>query len=336
MKKISPFIMFITLFFVVLSAQVFAQRKLTIKLASPVPESTPWGRALNRMATEWAQATNGNVELRIYHNGTAGNEADALRKLRLNQVQAAVFSSFGLNAITPEILTLSCPFFIRNDEELDAVLRNLKPELEQKINEKGFHTLAWAKAGWVKLFSKAPIFTPADLKRQKLGSDAGEPELMQAFKVMGYQMVPVNMNDALIALNGGMIDAVYQSPIAVGGFQIFGVAKNMASINIAPFMGGIVLNRTAWRSIPDQYKPRLEEITKRIERELDTSFVQLEREAIATMTRYGLVINEISPQQEQIWYSDVEKAMPSLIGTTFNREFYEKIDRILKDVRNRR
>jgi TRAP-type C4-dicarboxylate transport system substrate-binding protein len=301
-----------------------------------VPESTPWGIALNRMAAEWAQATNGEVTLQVYHNGTAGNEPDVLRKLRINQIQAGVFSTIGLNAITPEIITLSVPFLIRNDGELEAVLNSLKSELETKIDEKGFFTLAWARAGWVKIFSRTPVFTPGDLKKQTLGTDPNEEKLMQAFKAMGYKMEPVALNDTLIALNSRKIDAVYQSPIAVGGYQFFGIAKNMTDINIAPFMGGIIMNRTAWRSIPDQYKPRLLEITKRIEQEIDTSIFRLENEAIEAMKKYGLTINQVDSRQEQEWYADAARAMPSLLGTTFDRDIYEKINTILANYRNGR
>jgi TRAP-type C4-dicarboxylate transport system substrate-binding protein len=314
----------------------FAQRrKITIKLASLVPENTPWGEALNRMAQEWTVVTGGEVELLVYHNGVAGGEADVLRKLKGNQIQAAILSSFGLNAITPghEIMTLSCPFLIRNNTELDLVLDAVKPELEEKINREGFFTLAWSKVGWVRFFSKAPVFVPGDMKRQKLGTNEQEPALMDAFKAMGYQMVPVSMNQVLVYLNGGMIDAVYQSPVNVGGLQIFGVAKNMADINIAPFMGGIVMNQTAWRSIPDRYKPALLRVAKQLERDLDTSIQELEASAIGTMKDYGLIINELSPAQAQLWHDDVNRVIPSLLGTTFNRALYEKIDSLLKDRR---
>ncbi|GHV75986.1 hypothetical protein AGMMS49942_08070 [Spirochaetia bacterium] len=306
-----------------------ASQKVTIKLASLVPESTPWGSALNQMAAEWAAATKGEVELRVYHNASAGSEEDTLRKLKMNQIQAAILTSFGLNTITPEILTMSAPFLIRNNTELDLVLNELKPELERRINEKGFYTLAWSKAGWVKFFSKAPVFVPDDLKRQKLGTNENEPALMDAFKAMGYQMVPVAMNQVLVYLNGGMIDAVYQSPVNVGGLQIFGVAKNMANINIAPFMGAIVMNGAAWRSIPEKYKPELIRITKKIELELDTSIQKLEEDIIVTMQEYGLVINRLTPAQEQLWYADGNRAVPTLLGSAFDRTVYGRIEAIL-------
>jgi TRAP-type C4-dicarboxylate transport system substrate-binding protein len=296
---------------------------------SQVPENTPWGSLLNRMARDWSAATNGEVNLVIYHNAKSG-EADILRQLNMNQIQAAMLSTMGMRLISPEIMTLSCPFLIRNNAELDLVLRNLKPELEQKINSKGYYLLAWSKVGWIRFFSKNPVFVPADLKRQRLGTSDAETELLDAFRAMGYQMVPIAMNQILVSLSGGQIDAVYQSPVNAGGLQIFGLAKNMASIPVAPFLGSIILNQRAWRSIPEKYRGELIRITRRMEAELDRSVQNFETEVIQSMVRYGLVINQINPEQERIWYADANRTLPSLIGTIFDRDLYNRISAMLK------
>jgi TRAP-type C4-dicarboxylate transport system substrate-binding protein len=313
-----------------------AQRKITIKLASLVPENTPWGAAINRMATSWSEATNGEVELVVYHNGIAGDEAEVLRKLKLNQIQAAIFTSIGLNSVTPEVMTVSYPFLIHNDQELEAVLNQVRPELDEKMRQNGFVTLAWARAGWIKIFTKSPVFTPGDLRRLKVSTNPDELEMMQAFKTMGYQMVPLSLNDVLVSLNSGMVDAVYQSPISVAGFQIFGVAKHMTGINVAPFMGGIVMNNTSWRRIPDRYKPRLQAICKRVETDIESSISQLETDAIGTMTKYGLTVHDLNPRQVQEWYDDMARYENSLVGPIFNRDLYQKIKRILEGLRGRR
>jgi TRAP-type C4-dicarboxylate transport system substrate-binding protein len=319
-----------------LSAVDAQRRKITIKLASMVPENTPWGAKLNQMSREWSQITSGEVELIVYHNAVAGEEADVVRKLRLNQIQGAVLTSFGFNAISPEILTLSCPFLIRDEGELDVILENLKPELEKKIDEKGFFTLAWSKAGWVRVFAKTPVTLPSDLKKLKTATNPNEPEMEQALKTIGYPVIPVNNSEIIVALNSGRIDAVYQSPVIVASMQFFGITKYMTSINIAPVMGGIVLNRVAWRAIPDRYKPRIIESAKRIEREMNGEIQRLEKEAISTMTKYGLVTQQLTPEQNRAWYDDVERSYPAMLGTTLDRNIFEKIDVILKAHRGKR
>jgi len=335
MNTKKTFYIAVVLIFAFLAGPVFAQKTITIKMASPVPENTPWGQFLNQVAADWKKITNGEVEIIIYHNKTAGSEEAVLRNLKLNQLQAAVLSTFGLTEVTPEIMTLSCPFFIRDDAELDLVLKDMKKDLEDKINSKGFYTLAWARVGWVKVFSKTPVFEPADLKKQKLGTNNEYEKLNQAFKTMGFQMVPVAQGEILIALNSPMVDAVYQSPVAVGGTQIFGLAKNMASINVAPFMGAIVFSKRAWSSIPEKYKPKLIEATRKRELELDRDVRKFEDEMIKTMGNYGLKVNQLTPAQEQLWYDEVGRAMPSLVGSLFDRGMYNRIEAILREYRNK-
>ncbi|MDR2313672.1 MAG: TRAP transporter substrate-binding protein DctP [Spirochaetaceae bacterium] len=329
MKKLLAVLACLIAYCLIQPGPLAAQRTITIKLMSQVPENTPWGSLLNRMARDWNAATNGEVNLVIYHNAKSG-EADILRQLNMNQIQAAMLSTMGMRLISPEIMTLSCPFLIRNNAELDLVLRNLKPELEQKINSKGYYLLAWSKVGWIRFFSKSPVFVPADLKRQRLGTSDAETELLDAFRAMGYQMVPIAINQILVSLSGGQIDAVYQSPVNAGGLQIFGLAKNMASIPVAPFMGSIILNQRAWRSIPEKYRSELIRITRRMEAELDKSVQDFESEVIQSMVRYGLVINRVSPEQEKTWYADADRTLPSLVGTIFDRDLYNRISAMLK------
>jgi TRAP-type C4-dicarboxylate transport system substrate-binding protein len=334
MKFKSVLLVLCIVFFMSVSP-AFAQRKHIIKIASVAPESTPYGAALNKMAADWAAATNGEVEVRIYHNGVAGTEEDIIRKIKLNQLQGGVLTTFGLNIITPEMLTICTPFTIRSDDELNAVIDGLRPTLEKKIEDNGFVSIAWAKAGWIKIFSKRPVFTPSDLKSHKLTTDPSEPKLTQAFNAMGFNVVPVHINDILMALNQGMADAFYNSPLLAGGLQIFALAKNMATINICPVMGGIVLSENTWRRIPDQYKSRLLEINKRMEAEMNASILQLEEDAVKTMSSLGLVINTISPAQEQVWYNETEAGVRSQIGSTFDKPTYDHMMSILSDYRSK-
>jgi len=314
---------------------VFAQRTITIKMASPLPENTPWGQFFNQIAADWRKITNGEVELIVYHNGAAGGEKDVVRNLRVNQIQAAVLSAYGLYEISPEIMTLCCPFLIRDDEELDLAMAEVKSDLEDKINGKGFFTLAWARVGWIKFFSKQPVFTPADLKKQKLGTHVDQAEMNQIFKTMGFQMIPVAHNDILIALNSSMVEAVFQSPMIVGSTQIFGAAKNMASINVVPFVGAIVFNQRAWRAIPEKYKPQLIESARKTEAEIARSIKGMESDLIKTMENYGLKVNQLTPAQEQLWYDEIGQAMPGLIGTMLDRNTYNRVEAIVRNHRNR-
>jgi TRAP-type C4-dicarboxylate transport system substrate-binding protein len=122
--------------------------------------------------------------------------------------------------------------------------------------------------------------------------------------------------------------------------QLFGAAKNMASINIAPFMAGIVLNKQAWQSIPDRYKPELLRLTRKAGLEIEASLLKLENDAVTNMTRHGLKTHQITVQQQQLWYNEIQQALPKLLGNgpdkPFDRTTFSKIERILRNYRGRK
>jgi TRAP-type C4-dicarboxylate transport system substrate-binding protein len=309
------------------------RRTITINLASSLPRNSPWGRTLDRIAAEWIRATNGEVTLHVLHQ-YPGTEGDYLMKLRQDKIQAAIFTSIALNSIAPEIMALSIPLLIQTNDEMDAVLSEVRPILDTRIEQEGYVNLVWIKAGWVKIFSRSPVFTPDDLRKLKLGTSPDEQELLDAFRTMGFNMVPVSLGDVTQRLNSGLVDAVYQSPIAVSAYQLYRVAKNMSSINLAPFMGGVLMSRKAWASIPEKYRAVLQEICRKAGAEIEGSFQKGEEDAVFAMQQDGLSVNVPSPAQEQEWSQIIQQHIPDLVNrNVFNKEMYNRIQAILQNYR---
>ncbi|MDR2375818.1 MAG: TRAP transporter substrate-binding protein DctP [Treponema sp.] len=305
-----------------------------IRLASPLPRNSDWGLILDRIAAEWYEVTGGEVVLNISHQ-RPGSEDQYLQWLRQNRFQAAVFTSQAFYSIAPEIMTLSVPFFIRNNDEFDAVLQEVRPFLDTKIEEKGFKALAWAKGGWVMIFSRSPVFSLDDLRRLKVGTNPGDTKLNDAFKALGFQMVGASLNDIPALLVSGRIDAFYQSPIAVQASSLYREARNLSSIRLAPFMGGVLMNRQGWESIPERYRERLHDIVRKAGIEFEASFQKREAEAIEAMRQDGLIYNVASPQIEQSWLNDISSRIPALLDrNVFNKEMYLRIEEILRRYRS--
>jgi TRAP-type C4-dicarboxylate transport system substrate-binding protein len=345
MKKTDLRFLIALFLFLFLITGGFAQRggrsqgeSLVVKIASPLPQASPWGRTLDRIAAEWSRITNGQVRLNVRHGGIEGGEGKMFISLSSNTIQAAVFTSFGLSAVSPEIMTLSVPFLIRNEEELNTVMESLQDDLEERINRTDFFIVAWSRAGFVNVFSKDPVFVPDDLRKQKIATNADATDLNTAFKSMGFQLVETDLVDVGTKLATGNIMAAYQNPAGVAAYQLHNYLKNMLSINIAPILGGIIINQVTWKKIGElnpQYQREILRVTRRIAADLDASMQKTVSDAINTMRRGGLKVNQPTPAQEQIWFNDVERVIPGLLGTTFDRDIYQKINAVLARRRNK-
>jgi TRAP-type C4-dicarboxylate transport system substrate-binding protein len=257
-------------------------------------------------------------------------------KLRQDKIQAGIFTSLALNSIAPEIMALSIPFLIQDNNELDAVLNEVRPSLNARIEQEGYVNIVWIKAGWVKIFSRTPVFTPDDLRRIKLASSPDEPELLDAFRAMGFNLIPASFSDIPQRLNSGMIDAVYQSPIAISAYQLYRVTKNMSTVNLAPFMGGILMSKKAWASIPAKYQGPLRDICQKAGAEIENSFQKSEEDAVIAMRQDGLIVNTPTPAQEREW-QNIQQYIPDLVDRNiFNKGMYNRIQVILQNYRQSR
>jgi len=309
-----------------------AQGSLEVKLGSPLPRESPWGRTLDRIAAEWNRITNGQIRLNVRHGGIEGNESKMYQSLSGNIIQAAVFTSFGMSLIEPSVMTISAPFLIRNENELDAVMRELQTELDNRMNRGNFTILAWSKSGFVNIFSRDPIFTPDELKRQRLASNPESADINTVFRTMGFQMVEADWNDLGMKLNAGTISAAYLNPAATAAYQLHTIMKNMMSTPIAPVMGGIVINQATWRRIGElnpRYQQDLLNATRIIAAEFDKSLQRTVNDAVQTMRRAGLNVNQPTSDQEQLWFDEVQRVIPSLKGTVFDTALYDRIETIV-------
>ena len=318
---------------------LFAQRggrsqgdTLELRIASPLPKESPWGRSLDRIAVEWSRITNSQLQLRVLHNGIEGDEERMLRSLKGNHIQAAVFTTFGLAEINPAVMTMSAPFLIRTDSELKAVMNEVEAELEAGINNDEYFLISWSRSGYANIFSREPVLTPDDLRKQKIASSPEAVSMNTVFKTMGFQVVETALTDMGNKVAAGAVQAVYITPSGAAPFQLHSHLKNMLSINIAPILGGIVINQVTWKRIAamnPQFQQNIIRVTRQIGQDLDSSMPKLTADAINSMNRTGLSVNKPSQVQEQLWYDDLDRSLPSLLGTAYDRNLYQKIQAIV-------
>ena len=163
----------------------FAQT--TVKLATVVPVGSVWDKNLKQMGEEWSQATGGRVTLTVYAGNQQGDESTVLRKMKLDALQAAAFTSVGLGSIDWSFNVFDIPFFFDSYDELNYVTDKLTPVLRKRIEPKGFMLLNWGHGGWTQVFSKKPVQSVEDLKHTKLWTSAGNDRMVQWYKAHGFE-----------------------------------------------------------------------------------------------------------------------------------------------------
>jgi len=273
-----------------LTAQVHAQARV-IKLATLVPEGTVWHKVLADLGDDWSRATAGRVSMRIYPGGVAGDESDMVRKMRIGQIQAGALTVVGLSEIDPAFMVFATPMLFESYDELLYVIDRMQPTLEKRLEAKGFVLLNWGHAGWLYFFTKDPVTSVADLKKTKMFVPAGDDDMVQAWKNMGFQPVPLAMTDILTGLQTGMIDALPNTPLGVLMLQWFRSTPNMLDAGLAPLVGGLVIQKGAWSKLSEADRNAVGAACAKAETRLEREIPGQDAAALAEMKKRGLKVN---------------------------------------------
>lgn len=308
----------------VISSQV-AVGALTLKMASTAPQNSPYGRVIESIGSEFASATNGEVKLRIFHGGSAGSESDVLRKTVLGQIDMAIITSVGIGEIDESVLTLSIPGLIADDGELAHILQKLGPNLQREINATKYELLGWVGAGWIYPFATIPFRRPADLRSIKIAGSEGNEKITHLYRSLRYNPVPLPFTEWITALNSGLIQGFFSSPIIAAASQWFGIADNMVQIKLSPFLGAVVVSDRAWKRIDAKYKPRLRAIIRQHLATFAKESSRLEDEAIATMKRFNLNVIQPTEAEETAWreYFDIDERIQSGGSNSSVRDLFD-------------
>jgi TRAP-type C4-dicarboxylate transport system substrate-binding protein len=301
------------------------QAVINIKIASLAPDRSPWHKTLIDIALAWEKISDGTVHVTVYPGGILGNELDMIRKIRIGTLQGGAFTNMGINQIERSVLVFNKPFFFTSQEEFDYVFDKMKFELEARIEDRGFKVIIWTLAGWTYFFTKEPMIYPDDLKQFKISVTQGDPELEQIWKQMGYQVVPTDLKESIVAMQSGMVTATYFPMLVAASTQCFAVAPHLLDLKLSPLIGGLLLSEKTWQSIPEKYRGPMMKAAGEASSNLYQETMRLEKEALEAMVENGLHVHQPPPDAVEKWRELSNIAFDDLAGKAFSRDLLDEL-----------
>lgn len=309
---------------------VLSLSAFTVKIGTVAPTGSPWDDILHSLSGRWEQISHGALKVVIYPGGIAGGESDMIRKMRIGQLQGAALTQLALGRIVPDILALNTPFLITTNGEFNYVLGKTRDYFDKRFDEAGYKLLAWSSAGWVHFFSTHPIGSPDELRKLRLGVPAGNEELLNAWRNLGFNAISLPIPDIMTGLQSGMIDTFYSPPSAAVVFQWFEGALHMSSFRITPVIIGLVIDDRAWDKIPKELRPELLGTMQGVEAALNKASMNMGVEAVAAMKSHGLIVDPTTPSIQRQWHALAAIGAKLVVGKLFSQKSLTLVEDYLK------
>jgi TRAP-type C4-dicarboxylate transport system substrate-binding protein len=323
------------LVFVAIIASGQAPARELIKLGTLAPEGSPWHDALREIGERLSALSGGEIELRIYAGGVAGDEGDTIRKMRVGQLQAVALSTRGLADIAPGFGAYLLPLVFADYEELDYVLARHRPALEAELEANGYKAIAWGDAGFVHFFTQEPVVRPDDLKTQRLFWWETGDVYIEAWKDAGFQPVPLSATELHTSLQSGLINAFGAPPLAALSFQWFPLAPHMTRLNWSPLLGVTLVKLDVWNRIPEQLRAQLLKAAEEAGARQKSATRGLSDQAVAVMQQHGLTVHDVPAEAMREWEESARAAYPKLIGPAVPPAAAENVFRLRDEFRKR-
>lgn len=326
-----------------LTASVFAQPK-NLKIATIAPARSAWDLQQKKLAADWAKATNNNVLLQFMNATAMGGESGVIQKLnsvRPGQkapIDGAIFTSLGIALMAPEthLLTLDVPFMFNNSDEVDYVTDKLAPKVDEAMAKKGYKFLGLFNVGWCYFYTKKPVHSADDLKKQKLSVNGMDmPALTDAFKSAGYLTADVPPAKLLASMRTpGGVEGFFTLPMYAYAGQHYKSLPYILNVPLFPLLAAFIVSKSAWDSIPpDQQKVMLEAV--KVTRENFTAAQKTaDKEYIDRAVAEGSTLITLTPEEMKAFQEDMYKDTPVMVKSGLaDTAFYDEIQAVLKKYR---
>lgn len=324
-------------FFAVLSVFSFvyaSAQQYTIKFASLAPEGSTWTNVLREYDAAIRKESNGKLGFKIYAGGVQGEDKDVLRKMRNGQLHSAGLTGVGLGDISSKVRILDSPFLFESLEEVDSIYAKFGGEFDKAFRDNNYVLLGWAEVGWVYVLTNKPVRSLADMSGVKMWMWEGDKIAEATFSALGISPIPLSVIDVLTSLQTKLIDGAYTSPLAALVLQWHTRVKHMMNLPLADAQGGVVITKKKFDEIPADLQEILVRNGKKYMRDL-TLKSRIENEnAIVTLKKNGVQVNEVADKKAIADYVAAgKKARQSLVGTLFDQDFLNRAEKTLADLR---
>ncbi len=178
-----------------------------LKIATAAPAGTPWVTHLEGSGEALSAASGGEMSIAVFPGSQLGAETEVIKQVSRGRVDGGVFSTSASATVVPEVGLITSPFFWDSFEQAECAIDNHLTEVFAPMFEaRGLRIVQWQELGWLNIFSKEPVTTPADVAGVKFRIAPIEANDVLG-RAIGVSGVPMAFSDIAAALETGLIDA---------------------------------------------------------------------------------------------------------------------------------
>lgn len=300
---------------------------VVIKLGSLAPKESPWGQVLRVWMKAVKEKSNNTLSVEIFWNGTQGDEAAQISKLKTGQLDGAIVTSVGLAQVHSDVIALQMPGLFANWEQLDKAREAMRPDFEKAFKAKGFDLVGWGDVGLDHPISRGyAVRLPTDFRGKRPWAwreDPIVPSILQA--IGGVQPHLTSLPEVLPELSVGNVDGLSTSALAAEQLQWAPRLDHINTLVVAPNIGGVVVASSTLAKLSAEHRKILME-TGALACKALTDRIRLEDAKALERLKKRMTVIEPTPAEIAAWQKVFADARQRLARGAFSPELVKRIE----------
>ena len=311
-----------------------AAQAVEVKIATLAPDGSAWAKIMAEGGKTIAERTAGRVTVKYFFSGSQGDERDAVRKMKLGQIDGSALTAVGLGLINGAVRVLDLPFMFKSDKELDYVRDKMSPDFEKLFDDAGYVLLAWGDVGWTHLYTNIQVNSNADLGKTKMWAWTDDPIVRAFFKRLGVNGVPLGVPDVLPSLQTGTIDACYGAPLAAIALQWYTKVKFATDTPINYAIGALVIRKEVFNKLSAEDQKIVRESGLEMGNKLKQMVRKDNERAKKAMIKSGVAFNPVAPAFAEELEKEAKNVWGDLAGgKLYSNDLLEKVKKYVAEAR---
>jgi TRAP-type C4-dicarboxylate transport system substrate-binding protein len=302
----------------------------TLRMATLAPEGTAWAREMHSFARDVALVTNGQVAVKWYLGGIAGDDTEAAKRIGRDQLDGIGAGSWQCERWAPSITVTRLPGLFHSRDESKYVTARLRSTFDEEFKKSGFVFLGDAQIGAGMLFTRRPVRTMDELKHIKMWTLDNDPVRTRIMTALGLSLATLSFDQARPAYEEGRIDGFLAPPSAGLAFQWSTHAHYLVDLPTDYIMACLVVSTRAFDRLPFEHQRAVRAAAAKFMVRFDDVGLHSDAELVGGLfARQGLKVLHYDERFRAEFEAAGRAAWEKLDESTIPRQLIKQVQAIL-------
>jgi TRAP-type C4-dicarboxylate transport system substrate-binding protein len=308
---------------------------VTLRLATAVPEGTAWARVGMAFARDVEALTHGEVRVKWYLGGIAGNELQVLDRMKRDQLDGVGSGGVLCQRLAPTMRVTRLVGLIQSRAEAQYVLTRLKPTIDAEFHKSGYVNLWEAGLGPSLIFSKTPVRSLEDLRKTRLWIWDLDDLFAAGLRAVGIPIVPTSLEDAAHSFDQGKFDGYIVMPTAALAFQWSAQTRYITPLATGFLSSCMLISNRAFDALPVESQKAIHDAAAKFQARMEDVGREQDAQLVegGLFKRQGISFVQVLPAFRDAFYNAAKDVRDR--DTSVTQQLKAEVEAWLKEYRGK-